>query len=158
MQLQVRRRAQVRGCAWLAGALIVVAAVSAYGQTYRWVDKDGKVRYGDTPPAGAKSKALGSPASGAAAGTAAQPPAKAAEKGAAAKEDPREAAEKAEREKKEAAMARDYCNFARQQLAALESGQRISRTDAKGERYFLDDAQRNQETAKFKESESQWCK
>ncbi len=149
----------VKGRSWLAGALIVLATASAYGQSYRWIDKDGKVRYGDTPPAGVKSKALGTPASG----SVPQAPAKAADKGAgvrpaAAAPDPREAAERAEREKREAAMARDYCEHARQQLAALESGQRISRTDSKGERYFLEDAQRNQEVAKFRESASQWCK
>ena len=30
-------------------------ATTAAAQAYKWVDKDGKVRYGDTPPPGVKA-------------------------------------------------------------------------------------------------------
>ena len=39
----------------LAGLAVSLAAASQ--EIYRWVDKDGKVRYGDTPPPGAKKSA-----------------------------------------------------------------------------------------------------
>ena len=41
---------------FLLGAFAALLAASASAQTYRWVDKDGKVNYSDTPPpASAKS-------------------------------------------------------------------------------------------------------
>src|SRR5918996_134941 len=43
-------------------ALAFAAAASA--QTYKWVDKDGKVRYGDTPPPGASVSRLKPPPPG----------------------------------------------------------------------------------------------
>jgi hypothetical protein len=39
----------------------------------------------------------------------------------------------------------------------MESGQRIARTDARGERYFLEDAQVAQEAAKARQAVQQWC-
>jgi hypothetical protein len=33
----------------------------------------------------------------------------------------------------------------------------VTRTDAKGERYYLDDAQIAQETARARQSAQQWC-
>ena len=50
------------------------------------------------------------------------------------------------------------CENARQTLRTLESGQRIVRTDASGERYFLDEAQIAQETARAREAVASWCK
>jgi len=35
---------------FLLGALAALLAASASAQTYRWVDKDGKINYSDTPP------------------------------------------------------------------------------------------------------------
>ena len=50
-------------------ALSLAFAAGAAAQAYRWVDKDGKVRYGDTPPPGVNatplkgsSRAAGAPA------------------------------------------------------------------------------------------------
>src|SRR5215475_8598754 len=41
---------------FLLGALAALLAASAGAQSYRWVDKDGKINYSDTPPpASAKS-------------------------------------------------------------------------------------------------------
>jgi len=46
--------------------LALLFAATAYAQTYRWVDKDGKVHYGDRPPASAagqvQERRLGAPA------------------------------------------------------------------------------------------------
>ena len=47
--------------------LIIVAAIfasAAWAQQYKWVDKDGKVRYGDTPPPGASVSRLKPPPPG----------------------------------------------------------------------------------------------
>ncbi len=58
---------------------------------------------------------------------------------------------KAQEEEKKAAeesQRQAQCNSLRQNLAALESGQRIARTDSKGERVFIDDAERARDIQK----------
>ena len=46
--------------AWII--LVALAFAGAAQAQYRWVDKDGKTRYGDTPTPGVKATALGAPA------------------------------------------------------------------------------------------------
>ena len=141
-------------------------AAAAAAQQYKWVDQDGKVRYGDVPPPGVKATRLKPPAAGAAPAA----PASAAQKDSGAKALSPEAAfrkrqEDAEKERVKEAKAEqekaenaENCARAQGALRALESGQRIARTDAKGERYYLEDAQIAQETAKARESVKEWCK
>lgn len=57
-----------------------------------------------------------------------------------------EAARQREAEAQLAAQRADNCRAARSQLATLQSGQRMVRMNDKGEREFLDDAQRAVET------------
>ena len=49
------------------------------------------------------------------------------------------------------------CARAQEYVRTIESGQRISRTDAKGERYYIDDAQRAQELANARQAAESWC-
>jgi hypothetical protein len=135
----------------IVGLLFSAAAAA---QQYKWVDKDGKVRYGDVPPPGVKATPLRPPPSGAA------PAPSAAAKKPDAKKSPDD--EKKEKEKlaeaeKEAKVKRENCGHAQEALRNLESGQRIARTDSKGERYYLEDAQIAQETAKARQTVQQWC-
>ena len=67
------------------------------------------------------------------------------------------AAAKADQEKKDIAAKQDNCERAREMLRALESGQRLQRTDANGERYYVDDAQREQDTVRARLVEKQSC-
>jgi hypothetical protein len=69
----------------------------------------------------------------------------------------------AEKEREKQAQAeqqaegkRENCTRAQELQRTLASG-RVSRTDAKGERYYLDDRQLAQETAKARQSVEQWC-
>ncbi|MFM2398738.1 MAG: hypothetical protein RL341_895 [Pseudomonadota bacterium] len=69
-------------------------------------------------------------------------------------------AEAADKAAKEAAVAKEKqqaCTSNRNNLAALESGQRIARPNAKGEREFLDDSGRAAEIARAKESIAKAC-
>jgi hypothetical protein len=69
-------------------------------------------------------------------------------------------AEAADKAAKEAAVAKEKqqaCTSSRNNLAALESGQRIARPNAKGEREFLDDSGRAAEIARAKENISKAC-
>lgn len=152
---------------------LLLAAAGASAQQYKWVDRNGRVQYGDVPPAGVSAVPLRGPSSRAPA-PAAVPEGKAEESDEVKKKGPltlkdqeaefrkrREDAEKARLKQAEAAeqMAakKENCSLAQNQLRTMESGQRISRTDASGERYFLDDAQIAQETAKARQAVQQWC-
>ncbi|MEX0638576.1 MAG: DUF4124 domain-containing protein [Burkholderiales bacterium] len=154
-------------------AVMLAFAAAASAQMYRWVDKDGRVHYTATPPPpGVKSRTLRAPS--------APPPAAApddAAKDAGAKDAPKGPLTPAEQEQefrkrqleaqkareKEALAAKDAeakqenCARAREALRTLESGQRISRTDAQGERQYLDDDARASETEAARRAVRDWC-
>jgi len=152
--------------------LMLAFAAAASAQLYRWVDKDGKVRYGDAPPPGVKSRMLGSPPS-------ATPPAAGddAAKDDAAKDarkgpltpaeqeqafrkrqmEARKAQEKEDLARKDSEARQANCARARESLANYESGQRVARTNAQGERYYLDDDTRVAEAAKARQAVNDWC-
>ena len=130
-------------------AAIAVFAGAAAAQQYKWVDRDGKVRYGDVPPPGVNATRLKPPT-----GASAPAPAPAAKKDAA--KAPKQAENQALTEE-QTQMKRENCARAQESLRTLESGQRISRIDSKGERYYLDDSQIAQETGKARQAVSQWC-
>jgi len=140
-------------------------AAAASAQQYKWVDKDGKVRYGDVPPPGVSATPLKAPPPG----SASPAPATAAKKDGDKPLSPeaafRKRQEEAEKDREKQAKAdqdaqekRVNCARAQDALRSLESGQRIARTDSKGDRYFLDDAQTVQETARARQSVQEWCK
>lgn len=153
----------------VTGFLVAAFAAAAHAQTYKWVDKDGRTRYGDRPPTGVKAKLLSPPAAPASGAAASGDAAKDANRGPLTPaeqelefrrriKEAQEAAAKQERERREAEERKANCARAKEALATLQSGQRIARTDASGERYYLDDAQREQEAAKARESVASWCK
>ena len=163
----------------MAAALLFAAGAQA--TMYKWKDKEGHTHFTDTPPpAGVKSSTIKPPPEPPA------PPAKSEDKGAkdekgakpAAAKEPKkpltpaeqemefkrrikaaqEAAAKEEKAKQEAAARKENCANARESLRTLESGQRIQKVDAKGERYFIDDKQRAADTKRAHEAVNQWCK
>lgn len=137
-------------------ALALGFCAAAAAQQYKWVDQNGKTQYGDVPPPGVQAQRLKPPPSGTA-----PAPAAAAKKGdkplspeaayRKRQEDAQKENEKTEKAEQEAAARRENCARAQEQLRQLETGQRIARTDAKGERYFLDDAQVTQEMARTRQ-------
>lgn len=142
-------------------------AGAAQAQLYKWVDKDGRTRYGDTPPPGVKATVMGEPASGVAPPSA-QGAAKDAKKGPLTpaeqeqeyrkrQQEAKKDSEKQGQESKEKAAKAEDCARSKEYAAALESGQRISRTSPSGERYFMDDDQRAQELAKTRQTTQQVC-
>jgi len=143
-------------------ALAVLAlslSAAAFGQAYKWRDADGRVRYGDVPPPGVNATALRPPPPGAAP-SATKGPATAAEKEAEFRKRQLEAQKEREKQElaaKDSADARENCARAQENVRMIESGQRISRTDAKGERYYIDDEQRAQELANARRAAESWC-
>lgn len=166
---------------WLA-----LACLPAQAQ-YMWKDARGQLHVSDQPPprdvpetailkrpapraaAAAAGTAAGpaasTPAAGAPAG-AANPPRVAAS---AAPVDPelqkrqklaeQQAREKAQaEEQRNAAIRAENCQRAREQLSLLESGGRIARTNARGEREVMDDAARAREAAQARNLVASECR
>ncbi len=151
-------------------AVMLAFAASAFAQMYRWVDKDGRVHYTATPPPpGVKARTLQAPA--------AAVPADEAAKDAAAKDAPRgpltpaeqeqefrkrqleaqKASEKQAQAAKEAEIKQGNCDRARAALATYESGQRVARTNAQGERYYLEEDALARETDAARQAVRDWC-
>jgi Domain of unknown function (DUF4124) len=146
--------------------LFALAFAGAAHAQYRWVDKDGKTRYGDSPPAGVKATALGAPASGsapaapAAASTAAKKgPLTAAEREQDYRKrqaEAKKADEKSAKESESQAAKAENCTRAKEYKATLETG-RVARTNAAGERYYMDEDQIAQELAKSQQTVQKAC-
>jgi hypothetical protein len=151
----------------------LVASGAAQAQIKCW-NEGGKRVCGDAPPPGAKVTTLRGSASGPsepapAAKDAAKDGAKAAKKGPLTpaeqeqeyrkrQAEAEKANAKAAEEQRNAEAKRANCAQARQALVELESGQRLSRIDARtGERYFLEEAQIAQEAAKARQAIQSNC-
>lgn len=161
----------------LAGLLL--ASLSAMAQ-YQWIDKDGRRVFSDrAPPADVPAKNIvtqprggAAPAAAPAAAEAAAPAASAAVTAAKAPapgvdkalEDKKKQAEAAEAAKQKAEEARqvaaraDNCKRAQGAKATLDSGMRMARVNAQGEREVLDDTQRAAELKRVNEIIAASCK
>ena len=144
----------------IALLLLGFFATAALADIYSWRDADGSVQYGDVPPPGAigirKLHAPGAPAAELDQARRAQ-----ADKELASKKrklDAEEAAANAEKEKTASEDRQRNCTQAKSYLRALESGERISRTQENGERAYLDDQARAQETESARRAVDSWCK
>jgi hypothetical protein len=168
--------AMIRIAAFLLLATLGLASANA--QVHKCIDKNGKVIYSQDPcPADTKSgtvtRRVDRPASSPAA--AAPGSADKAEKGDAAKKSgPKTAADleqdfrrrqqeqvKASQESAdkaaEAQRKADNCRAARERLANYEIGGRITRINPQGERYYLEDAQIEQEKARARADVAAAC-
>ena len=133
-------------------------AFSAHAQIYQWKDESGKTVISDKPPVGAVQQQKNYGAN--------KPSSSPAQKSLADREmefkkrqkESQEIAEKSRKEETSTAEKQENCNNARKQLQLLESGERVALRDDKGERYFLDDAQREQEIAKARKYIDSSCK
>lgn len=142
----------------LLSLTLAIAVSGVQAQTYRWIDKDGKKRYGDVVPPGVKATLM-KPPSGAAGPAQGEKEAQGdkAETGAEKKSPAlsvtpeqayrerqlkaKDAQEKAEKERLAAERKRQNCAAAQESLRTLESGRRLSSVNAKGETVVLDEAQ-----------------
>lgn len=165
----------------LAGASF---AVTAFAQ-WQWIDKDGRKVFSDrSPPADIKEKdilkrpggtriaATVAPAAAAEAAVSPAAAASAAGKAGAPKlsgkdaqlearkkqaEDEEAAKKKADEEKVAKAKA-ENCDRAKRGLLTFESGVRVSITNSKGEREFMDDNARAAETKRLRDITAADCK
>jgi hypothetical protein len=141
---------------WCAAALFL--ATSAWAEIYKWVDKDGKVQYSDTPPPAGQAKQLNIQSAPASPG-AAQPTFVEKEKESLKRAaDQKDASKKEEDSEKLAAQKEEACRNATAALRGLDMQIPIWRTDASGERSYLSDEQREAEKVKAQKSIDESCK
>jgi hypothetical protein len=146
----------------LFAAAAFTLALTAAGEMYRWVDENGRIHYSDQPPPATlkqqkEMKQRVRPSSGA---TTAEPAPNYVDQEAAFRKRQVEQAEKQADEQKAqqaAAEKQQNCQRTRQHLATLQSGTRITRANAQGEREYLDDAQIAQEIQAAQQAAAQWC-
>jgi hypothetical protein len=137
-------------------------AGGASAQQFRWIDKDGRVQYGDTPPPGVKATRLKPPPAGSAPAPAAAASKDGKKLSPEASFQKRQQEREAEEKKSAQASAdaeakRQNCEAARSQLRSIQAGQRMSTTNAQGERVFLDDAQIASERARAEQAVAANC-
>ncbi len=127
-------------------AATLLFALAAQAQIYQWQDENNRTVISDLPPTGKVRQQRKIEA---------ETPATAGEAGTATadremefrrrQKASREAAEKAEKEQRASAQKQENCEASRRAFQVLESGERVVMLDSRGERYFLDDAQREHE-------------
>jgi len=143
--------------------VLMLFPLAVHAQLLKCVSKDGKVEYASQCPVGTNVQQTGIKSSPSNSTTKApDKPKSVAEQEADFKKrqvEQAEAASKKEKEAGEDAQRKRACEDARSYLAGLESGARITRNDPKtGERVFLEDAARAQETDRARQSVQANCK
>ena len=157
----------------------ILGLASANAQVHKCIDANGKVIYSQNPcPANTKpgtvTRRVDGPSSAPSVTPSSDPADKAAKGDAAKKSGPKTAAyqeqdfrkrqqdqAKAAKESAdksaEAQRKQDNCRAARERLAQYEIGGRMTRVNPQGERYYLEDAQIEQEKARARSEVSQAC-
>lgn len=162
----------------LIGLLGLVLAASAQAQ-WKWRDGKGKVQYSDMPPPpGTPDKDVlqrppsaarnivvvpfGTPASAPASEPrpAASAPTKAEQDASARQKTDQErvAAKQKEEERRLAELRRENCARAQAHLRDLQSGTRLTRTNDRGERVFMDEGQIAAEAARVRDLVASDCR
>lgn len=153
----------------LVSLLLSAAALSIAGHAvageyiYQWKDASGQYVYSDNPPPGnIPSRMLRRDAVGEISQPSPSPASPTtADRELELKKRQQEQAEKQAKSDKDNADAKtraQNCELAKNQLTALESGQRVARFNAQGEREFLDDAQRSAEVERTRKIIAESCK
>ena len=161
---------------WLLSLVLLATSLAPHDAQAQWTwrDKSGHVNASDRPPPrevpdkdilsrptpDARRTTAPAPAAPAAPSAAASAPSamdKEVQARKRATEQEQAAKAKAE-EERTAALRAENCRSARSHLASLESGQRIARTNDKGEREILDDAGRATELRRAREVIASDCR
>jgi hypothetical protein len=134
---------------------LLLSAGAAFGQVYRWTDEKGVTHYGARPPQGAKAREVEDKLS--------TPP------GAAPRSEDWQDQERQFRQRQieagaaqakkdqDAERRRAMCNEQRDLLARLKQAGRTYRLDAKGERVYQDDNERDNAIARQEKIVAQYC-
>jgi hypothetical protein len=155
-------------------AVALLAASSAQAQVHKCVDAAGKVIYTQDPcpantksgtmsrnvlsaPAAAPADAPADKAAGAAKSTAPKTAAQQEMEFRKRQQEQAKAAKISEQKSAETQAKEQNCRNARERLAQYDIGGRISRINEKGERYYVDDEQRELERSRARADIAQSC-
>ena len=145
-----------RAAAWTL--LLLLLAAPAQAQLYKWVDSNGRIQYSDRkPPDGKQAQEVRNTVSsiGSQSGGNAAEQEKEFQK---RRQDQSETQQKQQQAAAEQQRQSENCQTARENLAALNSGQRIARFTPSGERVYLEDNDRAAEVARTQQIIQQSCK
>lgn len=158
---------------WIASLAVLALALPAWGGLYKWIDDDGKVHYSDQPPPvnSKQQKSIQPPpgVSGAAAPSPQgqpQAPTVKAPKTVAEQEmefrkrrvEAAEAEAKRQQEAQSAAEKQRNCGQARNRVAVLQQGGRITKGSSSGEQLYLGDEEIARELVEARKVADSWCK
>ena len=134
-------------------------SVAANAQIYQWKDENGKTIISDKPPVGATrlQRKTDSPSPSPSNSSPQQSLADREMEFRKRQKDSQEKEQKAQKEQEQSTQKQEQCANLRRQLQSLESGERIALRNDEGERYFLEDAQREQEIQKARQSYQSSC-
>ena len=139
-------------------ALAVALAPPAMAQLYKYVDKNGKTVYSDTPPPDADTKSVRVPTGGV---TNVPAPKSAVEQNKDNEKARKADAEKSKKASEEAARAaqnEQRCAQLKSNLQLYTDGGRIQKTNEKGERDFMSDAEIESARARTQREMEEACK
>ena len=142
---------------------ILLATATVAAQVYKWVDKEGKVQYTDTPPPASATKAEAkkldaAPVAAPAVGTPTKSLADRAKDFDKRKTDDAEKQKKAEFDKKNAEIAAANCTAAKTNLKTFESGRPLVRSTETGDREVMSDEARQADLVKARKAIDEFCK
>lgn len=150
----------VRPARFLIIALLVVA-LPAVAQVYKWVDKDGKIHYSDKPPRDPKAKNVkdmhidSKPTDPEAVE---RELAELTERGKSVDESLRVQEQVKAQTAAQKEAAEKMCDQAMARLAALEQVQRMATVDKAGNRIYASDGETNAEREKARKQVDELCK
>ena len=160
-------------CVVVLGALLLCVVSMPASAQWKWRDAKGQVHISDIPPPrdipekdvmqrpdAASRKPVAAPvaAPAASAAVAAKPGSDPELEERRRRGEQEKAAKAKSEEDKLAAVRKENCNRAREQLSTLDSGIRIARVKANGEREILDDDQRAAEARRMREAMAVDCR
>ena len=141
---------------------ILLATATVAAQVYKWVDKDGKVQYSDTPPPASATKTEAKKIDTSPAAAAVAAPAKSLQdrvkESDKRKADLAEKAKKTEADEKTAEINATNCTNARSAVRELETGRPLVRTTEAGTREYLSDEARQADLTNARKSVADFCK
>jgi Skp family chaperone for outer membrane proteins len=138
--------------------LMLMGASLAHAQVYKTIDANGKVQYTDTPPAGAKKSEVVKDATNVKSASDRTDWQEKDREFRARKMQQDEASRKEEEESRQIAKERNKaCLLAREQIDDLNRGVPLYRVNAKGERVYLDEAERADAMKRARQSVADNC-
>jgi hypothetical protein len=140
-------------------AVLVLACGSATAALYKWVDEKGVTHYTEEPPPDRKATKIEIRSDGPAAKPQAAESWKDKEVEFRRRQLEKERAEESasSREKNAAAQREHNCLRAREALDTLTHGRPIYRVNEKGERVYMEEAERDTETKRWRNEVDTWC-